>query len=570
MEPNEGFTVTLSNPATNTTIGTATANGTIRNDDSSGVTAPPQADLVVSSLGLGAASVVQGQNLGFVYSIVNNGPGQSNLGYGGFYIDGNDAAHFGGYNLTDPLGSGASRTLFNGFNTSNLSVGQHTLWVGADNFGQTAESNETNNWQSITFTVTAPPQADLAVSNLGLGAASVVQGQNLGFVYGIVNNGPGQSNLGYGGFYIDGTDAAHFGGNNLTDPLGWGASRTLFNGFNTSNLSVGQHTLWVGADNFGQTAESNETNNWQSITFTVTAPAQADLAVSNLGLGAASVVQGQNLGFVYTVVNNGPGQSNVGYGGFYIDGWDEAHYGGNNLTDPLGTGASRTLFNGFNTSNLSVGQHTLWVGADNFGQTAESNETNNWQSITFTVTAPPQADLVVSNLGLGAASVVQGQNLGFVYTVVNNGPGQSNLGYGGFYIDGTDAAHFGGNNLTDPLGWGASRTLFNGFNTSNLSVGQHTLWVGADNFGQTAESNETNNWQSITFTVTAPQANGSSLISSGASMSTASVQNVSMVEIHGAVPLPSGGTSTANNQAAIADGIAEVALSPLHEWMTIL
>ena len=169
--------------------------------------------------------------------------------------------------------------------------------------------------------MTAPPQADLAVSSLGLGAASVAQGQNLGFVYTVVNNGPGQSNLGYGGFYIDGNDAAHFGGNNLTDPLGWGASRTLFNGFNTSNLSVGQHTLWVGADNFGQTAESNETNNWQSITFTVTAPPQADLAVSSLGLGAASVVQGQNLGFVYTVVNNGPGQSNLGYGGFYIDGW---------------------------------------------------------------------------------------------------------------------------------------------------------------------------------------------------------------------------------------------------------
>ena len=171
---------------------------------------------------------------------------------------------------------------------------------------------------------------------------------------------------------------------------------------------------------------------------------QADLEVSSLALGNASVVQGQALGFAYIIVNNGAAQSNLGYGSFYIDGIDEAHFRGTNLTDPLGWGASRTLFNGFNTSNLSVGQHTLWVGADNFGQTSESNETNNWQSITFTVTAPPQADLVVSNLGLGTASVAQGQNLGFVYTIVNNGAGQSNLGYGGFYIDGMDAAHFRG------------------------------------------------------------------------------------------------------------------------------
>ena len=462
------------------------------------------ADLLISSLALGSASVVRGQALGFAYTIVNNGSTQSNVGYGGFYVDGMDEAHFRGFNLTDPLGWGAFRTLFNGFSTADLSVGQHTLWVGADNLGQTAESNESNNWRSITFTVTAPPQADLVVSSLGLGAATVVQGQNLGFVYNVVNNGAAQSDVGYASFYIDGTTEAYFRGYNLTDPLSAGASRTLFNGFNTSNLSVGQHTLWVGADNFGQTAESDETNNWRSTTFTVTAPPQADLVVSNVGLGSATVAKGQNLGFVYSIVNNGAAQSNVGYGGFYIDGMDEAHFRGYNLTDPLGVGASRTLFNGFNTADLSVGQHTLYVGADNFGQTTESNENNNWQSITFTVTAPPQADLVVSSLGLGAASVAQGQNLGFVYTIVNNGAAQSNVGYGGFYIDGIDAAHFGGYNLTDPLGVGASRTLYNGFNTGNLSVGQHTLYVGADNFGQTAESNESNNWQSVTFTVTAP------------------------------------------------------------------
>ena len=36
VEPDEGFTVTLSNPAASTTIGTAVASGTIRNDDTSG------------------------------------------------------------------------------------------------------------------------------------------------------------------------------------------------------------------------------------------------------------------------------------------------------------------------------------------------------------------------------------------------------------------------------------------------------------------------------------------------------------------------------------------------------
>src|SRR5215208_3591018 len=109
----------------------------------------------------------------------------------------------------------------------------------------------------------------------------------------------------------------------------------------------------------------------------------ADLVISSLALGSASVVRGQALGFAYTIANNGSGQSNVGYGGFYVDGTDEAHFVGSNLTDPLGSGASRTLFNGFNTADLGVGQHTLFVGADNFGQTSESNEGNNRQAIAF-------------------------------------------------------------------------------------------------------------------------------------------------------------------------------------------
>src|ERR687897_2218890 len=161
----------------------------------------------------------------------------------------------------------------------------------------------------------------------------------------------------------------------------------------------------------------------------------ADLSISSLALGRASVVQGQALGFVYTIVNNGTTLSNVGYGGFYIDGWDEAHFRGWNVTDPLTTGATRTIFNGFNTANLSVGQHTLWVGADNFGQTTESDETNNWQSITFTVTAPPPPDLVVSNVSPVAMSVVQGGFFTFNYTITNTGSSTSSPSVGAFDVD---------------------------------------------------------------------------------------------------------------------------------------
>jgi hypothetical protein len=112
---------------------------------------------------------------------------------------------------------------------------------------------------------------------------------------------------------------------------------------------------------------------------------------------------------------------------------------------------------------------------------------------------------------------VQGQILGFDYTIANDGAAPANVGYGGIYVDVLDGAHFRAYNFTDALGVGASRTLSNAFSTADLSVGQHTLWIGADNFGQTGEGDENNNWQSITFEVTAPQqASGGSLFMSGA------------------------------------------------------
>ena len=209
--------------------------------------------------------------------------------------------------------------------------------------------------------------------------------------------------------------------------------------------------------------------------------------------------------FVNTIANIGAGQSNLGYGGFYIDGMDEAHFRGYNLTDPLGSGASRTLFNGFNTSNLSVGQHTLWVGANNFGQTTESDETNNWQSITFTVTAPPPPDLVVSNISPVAMSVVQGGFFTFNYTISNTGSSTSSPSIGAFDIDRLpNTQHWVSLDHTNGLSPATSQTFSEGFSTAGMSVGQHTLYVAADNFNSVGEGSETNNATAINFTVTAP------------------------------------------------------------------
>ena len=69
VEPDEGFTVTLSNPAASTTIGTATASGTIRNDDTSQAS---QASLSIAAL---SADKVEGQSgsTAFTFTVTRGG-----------------------------------------------------------------------------------------------------------------------------------------------------------------------------------------------------------------------------------------------------------------------------------------------------------------------------------------------------------------------------------------------------------------------------------------------------------------------------------------------------------------
>jgi subtilase family serine protease len=526
--------------------------------------AQPHPDLVVDGINA-PLSVVKGASFDFSYVVKNIGTGSTTFSSQAVYLldDLSSVPTGEALGIVGPLAAGATGPVTDSFYTTNLSIGQHTLYVLADWGNTLTELDEANNWREITFNVTAPPTVpDVAVKTLTTADLVLQQGEWLNFSYTLENLGAGFANLARAAYWIDGNPLLATRAYNI--PPGYSEAGPYNGQASTSGLSVGQHILWVEADYFGEVSESNEANNRASLTFTVTTPGQADLVVGNIQANA-SVVQGAAFDVSYVVTNSGTASAGTSWAGLRVDqAPTQSNVAAAHFANALAAGGSQTLTSRIDTSALSVGQHTLWISADYTGLVAETDDTNNATSVTFTVTAPPQADLVVSSLAMGSASVVQGQNLGFVYTIVNEGPAQSNFGYGGFYIDGMDEAHFRGFNFTDPLGWDASRMLFNGFNTAGLSVGQHTLWVGADNLGHTSESDESNNWRSITFEVTAPQQAGGSLyMSSAASMSMISGHSVSIVGISGTGSFQLGAGPPA-------DGASDVALSPLSEWTYIL
>ena len=187
---------------------------------------------------------------------------------------------------------------------------------------------------------------------------------------------------------------------------------------------------------------------------------------------------------------------------------DETHAVDFDLAGSLAVGASQTLTSSINTSDLSVGPHTLYVMADYWGdQVGESDETNNVRSVTFTVTAPVLPDLVVASITPAATSVVQGAMLDFSFMVENTADSRpTGLSWAGFQVDGEpDQIDFAGFNAVRSLAADGTQTLSNSIDTSALSVGPHTLYVMADYWNDlVGESDETNNVRSVTFTVTAP------------------------------------------------------------------
>jgi len=195
-------------------------------------------------------------------------------------------------------------------------------------------------------------------------------------------------------------------------------TQTFNNSINTTNLSLGQHTLWFGADTWSSVGEGDETNNFNSFTFTVAAG--RDLVVSSVAPAATTVALGASLGFSYSIKDVGGLAAGASYAAFMIDQKPTtANYAGWNYVDALAAGASQTFISSISTAGLSVGQHTLWFGADTWSSVAETDETNNFNSFTFNVVAMP--DLVVSAVTPVATTVAQGASLGFSYTIKDIG-----------------------------------------------------------------------------------------------------------------------------------------------------
>jgi VCBS repeat-containing protein len=245
-------------------------------------------DLIVSSITPVTTSVPQGTDLSFSYVIKNQGGGSAGQNVETWWLDASQAPPtFVGSDTLSSLASGATHSFSDSISTAGLSFGTHTLYVEADALKALNESNATNNVTSITFTVTEP---DLIVSSITPTSTSVPLGTSLNFSYVITNQGNLAAGPSVEAWQVDGKPTpTSFLGSDTLMRLAAGGSQSFSDSISTLHLSVGPHTLWVAADDTNL-VNGDQTNNLNSITFTVAPPLPPTVVPDRTGVNVGASV----------------------------------------------------------------------------------------------------------------------------------------------------------------------------------------------------------------------------------------------------------------------------------------
>ena len=460
------------------------------------------------------------------WTVKNQGTASSGDFSNGFYLS-SDAAitssdtYLDG-NSNTSLAAGASFTWGAPGLTIPAGTTPGTYYIGilVDRTNAASESNEVNNYVSVPITVVSLPDLAITSGTPTATPASVAPGGTVSLSgWTVKNQGTASSGDFSNGFYLS-SDAAitssdtYLDGNSNTS-LAAGASFTWGAPGLTIPAGATPGTYYIGilVDRTNAASESNEGNNYVSVPITVVGP---DLAITSGTPTAtpASVAPGGTVSLSgWTVKNQGTASSGDFSNGFYLSSdaaitSSDTYLDGNSNTS-LAAGASFTWGAPGLTIPAGTAPGTYYIGilVDRTNAASESNEVNNYVSVSINVVGP---DLAITSGTPTAtpASVAPGGTVSLSgWTVKNQGTASSGDFSNGFYLS-SDAAitsadtYLGGNSNTS-LAAGASFTWGGAGLTIPARTTPGTYYIGilVDRTNAVSESNEMNNYVSAPITI---------------------------------------------------------------------
>jgi len=383
------------------------------------------------------------------------------------------------------------------------SAGNKTLHAFVDSACTLAESNDTNNQYSQTYTTVVP---DLVVTNITLTPTLPTANTTFSATVTVKNQGTVEEDgrqLTVWANQPNVQSCNAMGDKSLAiGPLAAGESKTMTVAGLSAN-GAGNKMLRVFIDSTCALAEFNESNNQNTQAYSVGTP---DLVVTKITLNPVSPAANRPFSAQVTVKNQG---TTAGSGGKLMVWANESVVQRCNalgeksiLVDTLASGESRTM----TVANIPVlkgGNNTFRAFIDNTCTLAESVENNNQATQTYTVNAP---DFVITDIAINPTSPLIGGTVNATVTVSNHGI----AGDGGRLTvwtnqpsvkkcnaAGGQSANVGG------LSAGVSTTV----TIADLPVGgavKNTLYAFVDSACGVIESNEKNNQYTTTYTIAAP------------------------------------------------------------------
>ena len=466
--------------------------------ESVSVQEPPQADLVVEDVWISPSAPSAGQSVTWFARIRNQGNATAPSGSRtGLYINN----VFRGDLLPGSLAPNATHQ--GSINWTPATDGSYTFRAEADRLNAVTESNEANNQRSETFAVSPPaPQPDLVVTGLALSPTNPAPGSTVTATVVIKNEGPvaTPNDLAFRtGLRLNGSLVRSFifvvleGGPEPFDRFHINPNESFTKNLTLTWPTTGNtHTLLAEVDDQTVVAESNEFNNSRNLTVTT----QPDLVVEDVWVSPSNPEPGDAVQLFARVrnVDNGTAASG-GKLGIFIN---------NSLIGDVTLGAlapNATQQGSVAWTVPSAGSFNLRGQADRTNLIAESNETNNTLTESFTV-IEPLPDLVVLDIWTQPASPIQGANTQWFARIENQGNADLQAGSDiGIYVAGVHRGDI-------PVGSLAVDQTFEGsLSWTPTTAGNFSFEARADDNDEATESNETNNNRSETITIqSAPQA----------------------------------------------------------------
>ena len=488
----------------------------------------------VTGTNTSAATIYDNQTIYLDWAAINNGVVNiTSTFYSRLYVDG----VLTGYYSTPGLNSNYYTTLTDE-TIGPLSAGTHSFRIVVDSDANVAESNETDNEYTRTFTITASPVcANLTpyqpsgwdnkivlsiVTGTTTSASVIYDNQAIYLDWAAINNGTCNiSSTFYTKLYIDGALIANYSTNGLASN-----SYAYISDAAIGTLSSGSHTFRIVTDSDGNVNETNESDNGYTRTFIVTASTCANLTpfqpsgwdnkivlstVTGTTTSASVIYENQAIYLDWAETNNGSCNiSQTFYTKLYIDGVLTSNY----ITNGLASN-SYAFISDAAIGTLSAGSHTFRIVADSDGNVPETNESDNEYTRTFTITvAPACANLTpyqpsgwdnkivlstVTGTNTSASIIYDNQTIYLDWAAINSGTCNiSQTFYSKLYIDGVLTATYSTPGLASN-----SYAFISDAAIGPLSTGSHTFRIVTDSNGNVPETNESDNEYTRTFTITA-------------------------------------------------------------------